>query len=154
MCGHPFGTTAEATRSRNKRLLCQGDGPRTRNSPRANTKILQFQQRSTCTQEEQIAAGLKPLDEGFGIESEKFEGTLTTYEEYDSKVQKYAPEIRKYTGQYPTFPGRWMGLYENVADAINGKAELVVKPTQSRDGLRIIELSRESHEKGITIPWS
>ncbi|KAF5025493.1 hypothetical protein F66182_2398 [Fusarium sp. NRRL 66182] len=116
--------------------------------------FIKFQQRSTCTQEEQIAAGLKPLDEGFGVESEKLRGILTTYDEFDGTVQKYDPETKKYTGLYPTFPGRWMGVYENVADAINGKAELIVKPTQSRDGLRIIELARESHEKGTTTQWS
>ncbi|KAF4445758.1 hypothetical protein F53441_10507 [Fusarium austroafricanum] len=116
--------------------------------------FIKFQQRSTCTQEEQSAAGLKPLDEGFGVEPEKLAGTLTTYEEFDGKVQKYDPETKKYTGQYPSFVGRWMGIYENVADAINGKAELEVKPRQSRDGLRIIELARESHEKGVTVAWS
>lgn len=81
-------------------------------------------------------------------------GTLTTYEEFDGKVQKFDEVTKKYIGKYPTLPSRWVGLYENIADAINGKAELVVKPTQSRDGLRIIELARESHEKGVTIAWS
>ncbi|KAM0444911.1 hypothetical protein ACHAQK_002444 [Fusarium lateritium] len=115
--------------------------------------FVKFQQYSTCITEDHIAAGLKPLDEGFGVESEKMRGTLTTYEEFDGKVQKYDEVTKKYTGQYPTLPSRWVGLYENVADAINGKAELVVKPTQSRDGLRIIELARESHEKGATVAW-
>ncbi|KAM0197200.1 hypothetical protein ACHAPI_005049 [Fusarium lateritium] len=115
--------------------------------------FVKFQQHSTCITEDHIAAGLKPLDEGFGVESEKMRGTLTTYEEFDGKVQKYDEVTKKYTGQYPTLPSRWVGLYENVADAINGKAELVVKPTQSRDGLRIIELARESHEKGATVAW-
>lgn len=80
-------------------------------------------------------------------------GILTTYDEFDAHVQRYDPETKKYTGAYPTMTGRWMGLYENVADAINGKAELVVKPTQSRDGLRVIELARESHNKGVTVQW-
>ncbi|KAM0224162.1 hypothetical protein ACHAQD_002538 [Fusarium lateritium] len=115
--------------------------------------FVKFQQHSTCITEDHIAAGLKPLDEGFGVESEKMRGTLTTYEEFDGKVQKYDEVTKKYTGKYPTLPSRWVGLYENVADAINGKAELVVKPTQSRDGLRIIELARESHEKGATVAW-
>lgn len=80
-------------------------------------------------------------------------GILTTYEEFDSSIQKLDPETNKYTGRYPTVTGRWMGLYENVADAINGKAELEVKATQSRDGLRVIELARESHDKGATVAW-
>ncbi|KAF4341174.1 hypothetical protein FBEOM_4892 [Fusarium beomiforme] len=116
--------------------------------------FIKFQKHSLCSTEDGIAAGLKPLDEGFGVESDDYRGTLTTYEEFDGKVQKYDLGIKKYTGKYPSFAGRWMGLYENVADAINGKAELEVKPTQSRDGLRVIELARESHQRGATIPWS
>ncbi|KAK7398542.1 hypothetical protein QQX98_012090 [Neonectria punicea] len=115
--------------------------------------FIKFQQRSTCPQEEQIAAGKGPLDEGFGVESDEFRGILTTYDEFDSSVQKYDPETKKYTGRYPTITGRWMGVYENVADAINGKAELAVKAIQSRDGLRTIELARESHDKGVTVQW-
>ncbi|KAL1846313.1 hypothetical protein Daus18300_014296 [Diaporthe australafricana] len=103
--------------------------------------------------EEQIEAGMKPLDKGFGVESEKMRGILTTYEEFDGSIQTYDPETKKYTGPYPSITGRWMGLYENVADAINGKGELAVKSTQSRDGLRAIELARESHEKGVTVQW-
>ncbi|KAJ4138476.1 hypothetical protein NW768_002310 [Fusarium equiseti] len=116
--------------------------------------FIKFQQRSTCITEDHIAAGLKPTDEGFGVEYESMQGVLSTYKEFDSKVQDWDQASQKYVGRYPTLPSRWLGLYENVADAINGKAELAVKPTQSRDVLRIIELARESHLKGTTIPWS
>lgn len=115
--------------------------------------FIKFQQRSTCPQEEQIAEGKSPLDEGFGVEDEELRGILTTYEEFDGSVQKLDPKTNKYTGRYPTIPGRWMGLYENVANAINGKDDLEVKATQSRDGLRVIELARESHEKRMTVQW-
>lgn len=115
--------------------------------------FIKFQQRSTCPQEEQIAAGLKPLDGGFGTEPQQLQGILTTYDNFDSDVQTLDQETNKYTGRYPTIVGRWMGLYENVADAINGKGDLEVKPTQSRDVLRVIELARESHNKSITVPW-
>lgn len=81
-------------------------------------------------------------------------GILTTYKEFDAKVQKLDPETKKYTGRYPTITGRWVGVYENVADAINGKAELAVKASQSRDVIRLLELARESNEKGVTIAWS
>ncbi|CAM1508148.1 Fc.00g049960.m01.CDS01 [Cosmosporella sp. VM-42] len=114
---------------------------------------IKWQQRSTCPQEEQIEQGVKPLDSGFGQEAESMQGTLTTYKEFDGRNQSLDPETKKYTGSYPTITGRWMGLYENVANAINGTADLVVQATQSRDAIRIIELARESHEKGITVPW-
>ncbi|EEY19524.1 oxidoreductase domain-containing protein [Verticillium alfalfae VaMs.102] len=114
---------------------------------------IKHQQRSTCPQEEQIAAGTKPLDEGFGVESDDLRGVLTTYDEFDSSVQTLDPKTKKYTGRYPTVTGRWIGIYENVADAINGKAELEVKAQQSRDAIRVIELARESHENGVTVAW-
>ncbi|OBT85651.1 hypothetical protein VE02_05800 [Pseudogymnoascus sp. 03VT05] len=116
--------------------------------------FIKFQNRSTCPQEEQIAKGAKPLDPGFGLEPEQLEGILTTYDSFDSQFQTLDQETNKYTGRYPTITGRWLGLYENVADAINGKSNLEVKPKQSRDVLRVIELARESHNKGVTIPWA
>ena len=45
-----------------------------------------------------------------------------------------------WVGQYPTIPGRWLGFYENLRDSVRGTAELAVKPEQSRDGIRLIEL--------------
>ncbi|KAI9373472.1 hypothetical protein BJX61DRAFT_533138 [Aspergillus egyptiacus] len=114
---------------------------------------LKYQQRSTCPQEEHIAHGLQPLDPGFAVESEELNGVLTTYDEFDSSIQIFDEKAKRYIGSYPTIRGRWMALYENVADAINGKAELAVKPAQVRDVLRIIELARESHEKGTTVAW-
>ncbi|KAJ5767005.1 oxidoreductase [Penicillium nucicola] len=116
--------------------------------------FLKFQERSTCPQEEAIAAGKKPLDAMFGAEPEYLNGLLTTIEEFDSTVQSFDSKVNKFVGRYPTVTGRWLGLYENLADAIQGKAELVVKATESRDVLRVIELARESHERGMTVPWS
>ncbi|KAG9251418.1 uncharacterized protein F5Z01DRAFT_279810 [Emericellopsis atlantica] len=114
---------------------------------------IKWQQRSTCTQEEQIAQGVKPLDPAFGKEPPGLEGTLTTYKEFDASFQTYQPETNKYSGQAPSLPGHWVGLYESLADAILGKGELQVKASEARDVLRIIELARESHEKGVTVAW-
>ena len=114
---------------------------------------MQTQQRSTCVQEEQIAKGVRPLEPGFGVEPESVHGILTTLTPFDTKVQVLDEPSGKYSGRYPSLPGRWVGLYENVAAAINGQAELEVKPTQSRDALRTIELARETHEKGVTVLW-
>ncbi|KAH6629690.1 hypothetical protein C7974DRAFT_463598 [Boeremia exigua] len=115
--------------------------------------FVKYQQRSTCPQEEQIERGAQPLDPDFGLESEKLLGTLTTYEEFDSSLQTFDKESQRYVGRYPAVRGRWMQLYKDVADAINGKAELAVKADEVRDVLRIIELARESHEKGATVAW-
>jgi hypothetical protein len=97
---------------------------------------------------------MKPLDSGFGTEPESMWGELTTYKPFDQSVQKFDPESKKYVGKYPTVPGRWMGLYENLAAAIHRREELAVKPDGVRDVLRIIELARESNEKRVTVAWT
>ena len=114
---------------------------------------MQYQQRSTCPQEEDASARKNPLDEGFAKEPASLDGILTTVEEFDASSQKYDDEVKKYVGQYPTITGRWMGLYENVAAAIRGKAELEVKLQQSRDAIRVLELARESSDKGVSVAW-
>ncbi|KZL77724.1 oxidoreductase domain-containing protein [Colletotrichum tofieldiae] len=114
---------------------------------------IKFQQRSTCPQEEQIAEGRKPLEPGFGEEPADVYGTLTTYKEFDGKIQHYDEATKKYVGKYPSIAGHWLGVYANLADAINGKAEIEVKATQSRDVIRVIELARESHDTGATVTW-
>jgi len=46
-----------------------------------------------------------------------------------------------------------VGFYRDLVAAIRGEAEVVVRPEVSRDGIRIIELARESAEKGSTVPF-
>jgi predicted dehydrogenase len=118
-----------------------------------NGSYIKHQQRSSCPQEEDIARGKDPLDTGFAAEPEKMRGVIATYDEVDKTLQTYDEESQRYVGRYPTSRGCWMDLYRNVADAINGKGELAIKAADVRDVLRIIELSRESHEKGMTIAW-
>jgi len=107
----------------------------------------------TCIQEQQIFDHLAPTDPGFGVEPASLHGLLTTASSFDQS-QEYAPGVKKYVGRYPTVPGRWLGFYENLAAAVRGRAEIAVKPEQSRDGIRLIELARLSHQKGQTVPWS
>lgn len=38
--------------------------------------------------------------------------------------------------------------------AVRGEAEVLVEPETARDGLRVIELERQSHNEGHTVPWS
>ncbi|KAI1626689.1 oxidoreductase [Exophiala viscosa] len=107
---------------------------------------------TTCIQEQQVFDGMKPTDPKFGVEDASLNGLLTTNESFD-KTQTHDSKSKKYVGRYPTIPGRWLGFYENLAQAIRGKADVAVKPEQSRDGIKIMELARLSHEKGQTIPW-
>ena len=132
----------------------KSDKGSSRASANPDTLYIKWQQRSTCCQEEQISLGMKPSDDGFGSEPEAMYGTLTSCEEFDSRYQKLDPATGKYVGKIPTATGRWAGLYQNVADAILGRAELAVKATQSRDVIRVIELARESHKRRTTVPWT
>ncbi|KAH8601508.1 oxidoreductase [Bisporella sp. PMI_857] len=108
----------------------------------------------TDTQEEHTISGKPSTDPSFGIEDASTHGLLTTYEQFDSKTQTYNAAEKKYVGKYPTIKGWNRGYYENIVDAIRGRAELDVKPEQSRDGIRLIELARLSNETGRTVPWS
>ncbi|KAK5326710.1 hypothetical protein LTR93_003573 [Exophiala xenobiotica] len=108
----------------------------------------------TCIQEQQIFDGMAPTDSDFGIEPSRLHGLLATSTVFDEKSQSLEPNSNKYIGRYPTIPGQWLGFYENLAYAIRGKAEIAVKPQQSRDGIRTIELARLSHQKGQTLPWA
>ncbi|KAL2166012.1 hypothetical protein VTG60DRAFT_3447 [Thermothelomyces hinnuleus] len=110
----------------------------------------------TCPQESQaIAAPGEPATSpDFGVEDERIWGTLTTTTEFDPKTQQFDEQSKKYVGKYPSLRGWYRGYYENVSAAILGREEVLVKPETARDGLRIIELARESHEKGCTVPWS
>ena len=97
--------------------------------------------------------GLTATDKKFGAEDPRLYGVLTTLERFDD-TQALERKSQKYIGHFPTIPGRWRGFYENLADAARAKAELAVKAEDSRDGLRVMELARESHETGKTVPWS
>ncbi|KAK4116850.1 NAD(P)-binding protein [Canariomyces notabilis] len=110
----------------------------------------------TCPQESQaIAAPGKPATSpDYGLEPERIWGTLTTTTEFDPACQKFDEASRTYIGKYPSTRGWYRGYYENLSAALLGKEEVYVKPDTARDGLRIIELARESHEQGRTVAWS
>ncbi len=98
--------------------------------------------------------GKPAVDPNYGAEDERIWGTLTTTTQFDPQSQTLDEASQMYIGRYPSLPGWYRGYYENVVDAIRGRAEVNVKPETARDGLKIIELARESHEKGCTITWS
>ncbi|KAH9211517.1 oxidoreductase [Leptodontidium sp. 2 PMI_412] len=105
-------------------------------------------------QERQTLSGMKSTDPAFGINPEDEYGTLTTYAEFDSKNQKFDPLSNKYNGKFPTLNGFNQGYYESLADSVRRKAPLQVDPQTSRDGIRLMELARESHDTGRTVSWS
>lgn len=101
-----------------------------------------------------VAAPGKPAtDPKYGAENERIWGTLSTHTEFDAKTQTFDEESGLYLGKYPSLLGWYRGYYENVVDAIRGRKEICVTAEAARDGLKVIELARESHEKGVTVPF-
>lgn len=54
----------------------------------------------------------------------------------------------------PTIAGRWRGYYENIADALTGKAEPLVQPAEMRRVMRVFDAAWESARTGKTVPFS
>ena len=102
-------------------------------------------------QEDQILnENMKPGDPGFGVEPEDMWGELTTRKQYaDSQVKKGELWIGNIKSEVSSISN----YYDDVARAIRGEIELVVKPETSRDGIRLIELARQSAERGVTLPF-
>ena len=98
-------------------------------------------------------AGMPSTETGFGVEDQALHGLLSTTHEFDASCQSQDAS-GKYVGRYPTITGRYLGFYENLVDALQGRGELQVKPEQSRDGIRVIELARESNRSGSTVRWA
>ncbi|KPI42406.1 putative oxido [Cyphellophora attinorum] len=113
-----------------------------------------FTKRGECVQEKQTNEGMKSTDEGFGQDEERDYGDLVTVDKVEGAVQNWDEGRKKWIGKFPTESGYWRGLYENLAKAVRGEEEIKVKAEQSRDGLRLIELVRESVRKGSSVLWT
>jgi predicted dehydrogenase len=98
--------------------------------------------------------GLAAMGPNYGQEDKQTWGTLTTTEECDPITQTFDDTSKLYVGKYPSLPGWYRGYYENIVDAVRGDARVEVDPAMARDGIRIMELARESHEKRATVMWS
>lgn len=94
-------------------------------------------------QEDQLKAGKKPGDAGFGVESKEKAGELTVFQD-GKPVTKTQENIT---------PETYRKLYEGFAEAIQkGDEELVpVKATEARDVLRVIEAAKESAKTEKTV---
>lgn len=84
-------------------------------------------------------------------------GTLTTVEQFDAAQSKqqgrsWAGLRDLYCGKFKSLKGSYSDYYEDVVKAILGGGPLVITPKHARDGLRIIELGRESADQGKTLP--
>ncbi len=89
-------------------------------------------------QEDALKAGASFADEGFGYEPRSNWGILT--------VPDAPPET------IPTLPGDYRRFYENVRDAIEGKAKLETGVDAAWSVARLIEFARESSREGRRLP--
>jgi predicted dehydrogenase len=109
-----------------------------------------FVKYGTDRQEKQAMSFESATNRGFGAENLDTYGLLTTKAKVD-QYQGQDEESKRWVGKVPSLRGNYLGYYEDLVKAIRGEKELVVKPETARDGLRIIEIARESAEKGITL---
>lgn len=91
-------------------------------------------------QEATLDGGAKPVGNDWGKEPEEIWGTLKA--EYKGV---------KITGKIESENGDYRDYFINLRDAINGEAELAVKPEEAREVMRIIELAFQSSEEKRTI---
>ncbi|MCC9138886.1 oxidoreductase [Pontibacter silvestris] len=95
-------------------------------------------------QEDALKTGLTPSNTPvWGVEPEEIWGTLNT--EIDGL--HFKGRIESETGDY-------RGLYQNVYKAILGEEELVVKPGQARNTMKLIELALQSSKEKRTVKFS
>lgn len=93
-------------------------------------------------QEDQLKAGLRPGDSGYGMEPEDRYGTLTTMENGEV-VTKAVPTVR---------PATYAEYYRRFARALAGEADqLPVDPAEAALVIRLVELARESSASGKTM---
>lgn len=109
-----------------------------------------FKEGEDVQMENLMEFGMSPEDPGFGVEPSRYHGTMYT----KKASEKSHDPAAIFSGKVTSQPGSYMDYYRDVVSAIRGEKELVVKPEQVRDGIRIIELARESAQKGVTVPWS
>ncbi|KAH7163486.1 oxidoreductase [Dactylonectria estremocensis] len=102
-------------------------------------------------QEPQINDGMKLDDPQFGKEDESKYGILTVSAD-DGTTRKRFESGKLDSSVYPNVePQTYVKFYDLIGAALDGKGEIPVKPEDSRDGIKLIELATASFEKGITI---
>ncbi|EED12943.1 NAD binding Rossmann fold oxidoreductase, putative [Talaromyces stipitatus ATCC 10500] len=93
-------------------------------------------------QEEQLKAGLRPGDSGYGLEPSDRYGVLTTIDQNGKPSAEKVPTV-----EGPT----WVEYYRKLARALAGESELPASGYEASQVIRLIELARESSKSGRTL---
>lgn len=104
-------------------------------------------------QETQTSEGLTPKDAEFGYEDESLYGELTTLDKRLEGQVQLKGKWNHWVGKVKSLKGDYALFYADLAAACKGERPLKVKPETSRDGIRIIELARESAEAGKKVKF-
>ncbi|MBN1188027.1 MAG: oxidoreductase [Bacteroidales bacterium] len=91
-------------------------------------------------QEEALKQGLLPDTKDWGTEPEEKWGIL--------HLDKGEINERK---KIETTPGNYLQFYQNLYETINGKSDLLVKPEEALDVIKIIEAAKQSARRGCKI---
>jgi predicted dehydrogenase len=91
-------------------------------------------------QEEALKRGRSPREPEWGVEPEAQWGVLNT----QIGGLHFQGKIETVKGCYPAY-------YENVYQAITGQAELIVKPEEAKNTIRMIELAVQSNAEKRTV---
>jgi len=101
--------------------------------------------------------------EDFGAERGGITRMLSLKETFEKEIQETAagptrtmaplPEETKEDLALPDVPAEWSELYKNVGAAIDGKAELIVKPVEVRRVFRVMEAAMLSSAKDISVAF-
>ncbi|KAK1813840.1 hypothetical protein LTR12_011748 [Friedmanniomyces endolithicus] len=102
-----------------------------------------FKKFGVDVQEDQLKAGLRPGDEGFGVEPESLYGSLTTVDA-QGKIER---KVYETVGP----PKTYVEFYRIFAKALGGEGDVPVRPEEARDCLRIIEAAFMSSKEGRTV---
>jgi len=90
-------------------------------------------------QEAALKTGRTPDEPNWDAEPPELYGQLTTPGE---------------TRTIPTIPSSFTHYYENIRDAILGRAQLAVTPDQALDVMHGLELAVTSSQKRCALPWT
>ncbi|KAL4980150.1 hypothetical protein BDW66DRAFT_125741 [Aspergillus desertorum] len=94
-------------------------------------------------QEDQLKAGMRPGDSGYGREPSERYGTLTTIKD-GKPVREVTPTVE---------PPTWSEYYRKMARALAGEGELPASGEEAAEVIRLIELAQESSKQGKTLDF-
>jgi scyllo-inositol 2-dehydrogenase (NADP+) len=99
-----------------------------------------FMKQGMDVQENQLKAGMRPGDAGFGVEPTEQAASVTV-------MHKDIAE----TTVLPSLPGNYLAYYAGIRNALESGGPAPVSAEDARDSMRILELACRSHREGARI---